>query len=176
MRLIRKGLLVEIYAILISIFCSFLPKVTINALIVPLVIKHKNLFYFFPKYLSTHLGNTLLLNNTPYKTYLNPPFNAIFVEFYEDLPKEDNCFMKIFFPYLEFLHYSKLSIPTFVEFYPFGTIRSLKENNVRFQTLVDNAPWPIMYFCKNHSTFLICSPNFIFCSFLPILSWIFQSH
>ncbi len=99
-------------------------------------IYHKNLSYFFPKYLSTHLGNTLLLNDTPYKTYLNPPFNAIFVEFYEDLPKEDNYLMKIFFPYLEFLHYSRLRILTFVELYPFSTIKSLKEDDVRFWTLM----------------------------------------
>jgi hypothetical protein len=61
-----------------------------------------------------------------YKTYLNPPFNVIFVKSYEYTPKEDNHLMKIHLPYLEFLHYYGLSVPTFVEFYPFGTIRNIK--------------------------------------------------
>ncbi len=30
------------------------------------IIYHKNLSNFFPKYLNTHLGNTLLVNNMPY--------------------------------------------------------------------------------------------------------------
>jgi hypothetical protein len=41
----------------------------------------------------------------------------------------------------DFFHYIKLSIPTFVELYPFGTIKSFKKDNVRFQTLFENAPW-----------------------------------
>jgi hypothetical protein len=43
------------------------------------IIYHKNLSNFFPSYLNTHLGNTLLVDNMPYRTYLNPPFNAIFL-------------------------------------------------------------------------------------------------
>jgi hypothetical protein len=68
----------------------------------------------------------------PYKSYLNLPFNAIFVEFYEYAPKKDNYLMKIFLSYLEFLHNSRFSVPTFVEFYLFDTIKSIKEDNVRF--------------------------------------------
>ncbi len=30
-------------------------------------IYHNYLFYFFPRYLDTHFGNTLLVKNTPYK-------------------------------------------------------------------------------------------------------------
>jgi hypothetical protein len=68
----------------------------------------------------------------PYKTCLNLPFNAIFLKSYEDVPKEDNYLMKIFLPYLKFFHYSGLNVPTFVEFYPFGDITSLKKDNVKF--------------------------------------------
>ncbi len=68
---------------------------------------------------------------------MNPPFNAIFVESYENLPKEDNYFMKTFLQYLEFIHYSRLNVPTFVEFYPFNAIKSIKVDNVRFQTLFE---------------------------------------
>ncbi len=80
---------------------------------------HKNLSDFFLRYLNIHLGNTLLVDNTPYRTYLSPPFNAIFVEFYGYAPKEDNYLMRTLFPYLEFLHYFGFSVPTFVELYPF---------------------------------------------------------
>jgi hypothetical protein len=73
----------------------------------------------------------------PYKTYLNPPFNAIFVEFYEYVPKEDNYIMKTFLPYLKFLHYFGFHVPTFVELYPFGAIKSIKEDDVKFQTLFE---------------------------------------
>jgi hypothetical protein len=72
------------------------------------------------------------VSNMPYKTYLNPPANAIFVKSYEYAPKEDNYLMETLFPYLKFLHHFGFSVPTFVEFYPFGTIKSIKEDDVRF--------------------------------------------
>jgi len=67
-----------------------------------------------------------------YKTCLNLPFSAIFVKSYEDVPKEDNYLMKTLFPYLKFFHYSRLSVPTFVELYHIGDIKSLKEDDVEF--------------------------------------------
>ncbi len=83
-------------------------------------------------YPSTHLGNTLLVDDTPYRTCQNLPFNVIFIKYHEDVPKEDNYFLKAFLPYLKFFHYSGLSVPTFVELYRFGAIRSIKENDVKF--------------------------------------------
>jgi len=62
-------------------------------------IYHENLFDFFHTYHNTQLGNTLLEDDMPYKTCLNLPFNAIFVECYEDLPKEDYYLMKTLFMY-----------------------------------------------------------------------------
>ncbi len=44
--------------------------------------------------------NTLLVDDKPYRTYLNMPFNAIFVESYEYAPKENNYLMKNLFSYL----------------------------------------------------------------------------
>jgi len=121
-------------------------------------------------YLNTHLGNTLLVNDTPYRIYLNPPFNAIFVESYEDLPKEDSYFMKIFLLYLELnLHYSRLNVPTFVKLYPFGAIKSLKENGVRSWMLFKKCTMACYaYFNRNCSISIVCSPNFFFCSFFPL--------
>jgi len=51
-------------------------------------------------YPNTHLENTLLVDDMPYIICLNLPFNAIFVESYEYVPKEDNYLMKILLPYL----------------------------------------------------------------------------
>jgi hypothetical protein len=83
-------------------------------------------------YPNTHLGNTLLVDDMPYRTCLNMPFNAIFVESYEYETKEDKYVMKTLFPHLEFLHYFGLNVPTFVEIYPFGAIKSINEDDVRF--------------------------------------------
>jgi len=108
----------------------------INCLPHDKLIYHKNLFDFFPWYPNIHLGNTLFVDNTPYITYLNPSVNAI-IEFYEYAPKEDNYLTKIFLSYLKFLHNYGLNVPTFMELYPFNAIRSIKENNVKFQTLFE---------------------------------------
>jgi len=64
-------------------------------------IYHKNHFDFFPKYYSVHLGNTLLVDDIIYKTCQNPPFNVIFIESYENMPKEDNYFLGTLLPYLD---------------------------------------------------------------------------
>jgi hypothetical protein len=109
----------------------------------------------------------------PYRTYLNPPFNAIFVESYEYTPKEDNYLMKIFFPYLEFFHNFGLNVPTFVELYPFGAIKSIKEDDVKFWMLFKKCTMAYFAsFCRNHSTSVISSPNILFCFFLAMFFWI----
>jgi hypothetical protein len=85
-----------------------------------------------------------VVHNTPFRICLNPPFNAIFVESYEDVSKEDNYLMKILFPYLEFFHYLGLNVPTFVDFYPYGAIRFLsRKTMLNFGCYSKNTPWPI---------------------------------
>jgi len=44
--------------------------------------------------------------------------------------EEDNYLSGFLFLYLESFHYSGLNVPTFVENYPFGTIRSFKADDV----------------------------------------------
>jgi hypothetical protein len=46
--------------------------------------------------------------------------------------KKDNYIVGIFLPYLESLHYSRLSVPTFLEDYTFGAIKSFNEDDVEF--------------------------------------------
>jgi hypothetical protein len=63
------------------------------------IIYHQNLFDLFPRYLNIHLGNTLSIDNMPYRICQNPPLNVIFVEFYKDTREEDNYLLGTFLPY-----------------------------------------------------------------------------
>jgi hypothetical protein len=45
--------------------------------------------------------------------------------------------MKTIFPYLKFVYNFGLNVFTFVEFYPFGAIRIIKEDDVKFLTLFE---------------------------------------
>ncbi len=65
------------------------------------------------------------------KNMPNPPFNAIFLESYEDVPYDDNYFLRTFLPHLKLFHYYGLRIPTFIKDYPFGAIKNLKEDDVK---------------------------------------------
>jgi len=44
--------------------------------------------------------------------------------------EKDNYLSRTILLYLESFHYSGLSVPTFVENYPFGTIKSFKADDV----------------------------------------------
>jgi len=50
---------------------------------------HKNLDIFFSTYPYTHLGNTLLVDDMPYKSMFNVPYNPIFLELFHDHHGED---------------------------------------------------------------------------------------
>ncbi len=99
----------------------------------------------------------------PYKTYLNLPFNAIFAESYEYVPIKDNYLMKILLPYIECLYYSRFNVPTFVELYPFNTIRSLEKDDVKFQTLLEKCTMACCTnFCKNRLSSIVSSLDILF--------------
>ncbi len=104
------------------------PKYTIigrlNASQPAKVVYHRSLFDFFVKYFDTHLRNTLLLDETLHKTYMNPPFNLMFVESFRH-KNVDNYLVGNVLPYLELLHYYGLNVSMFVEENPFGTIKNV---------------------------------------------------
>ncbi len=54
------------------------------------LIFHKNFNFFFSKHLDTHVGNTLLLDDTFYKSMFNEPFSAIFLESFDNYSKGGN--------------------------------------------------------------------------------------
>ncbi len=63
----------------------------------------------------TYVGNTLLVNNAPYKNMFNELYNAIFLEFnFDGHCGEDNYLLGHVLPYLEFFHLSKYGVSTYV--------------------------------------------------------------
>jgi len=64
---------------------------------------HKNLNVYFFNYLDTCARNTLLVDNTPYKSLFNEPLNVIFIETFKSFDIDDNYMLGVFFPYLEVL-------------------------------------------------------------------------
>jgi len=73
----------------------------------------------------------LLVNNTPYKSIFNGLYNAIVLESFHDLHRDNQYLLGSIFPYLENLHSSKYGVPTFIENNPFGKIICINSNNPR---------------------------------------------
>jgi hypothetical protein len=84
---------------------------------------HVNLDVFFLMFPYTYTSNTLLVDNMPYKNIFNGPYNAIFLESFDNLCGEDQYLLGFLLPYLENLHSSRYDAPTFVECNPSGGIR-----------------------------------------------------
>ncbi len=83
---------------------------------------HKNLDVFFFTFIYIHIGNMLLVDDTPYKNMFNGLYNAIFLESFNDLHGEDRYLLGFVLPYLENLHSFEYDVPTFVEHNPFSKI------------------------------------------------------
>jgi hypothetical protein len=60
---------------------------------------HKNLNGFFLMYPYIHVGNTLLVNNNPYKNMFNELYSAILLESFDSLHGEDNYLLGTIFPF-----------------------------------------------------------------------------
>jgi hypothetical protein len=92
---------------------------------------YKNLDVLFFAYPYTHGGNTLFVENTPYKNMFNGPYNAIFWDSFDGRCGEDHYLLGFVFPYLANLHSFGYYVPTFVEHNPFGRIKCDDRNNSR---------------------------------------------
>ncbi len=64
---------------------------------------HKNLYIFFFTFPYTHIGNTLLVDNTPYKNIFNDLYNDIFLELFDDVHGEDQYLLGFVFPWKIFI-------------------------------------------------------------------------
>jgi hypothetical protein len=92
---------------------------------------HKNLNVFFSTFPYTHAGNTLLINDAPYKSMFNNLYSATFLESFDGLHGEDQCLLGFVLPYLENLDSSRYDVPTFFEHNPFGRIKCIDRNHPR---------------------------------------------
>ncbi len=92
---------------------------------------HKNLDVFFSTYPYIHVNNTLLIDDTPYKSMFNNSHSAIFLESFSSLDGEDQYLLGFVLFYLENFHLSEYIIHTFVEHNPFGGIRCIDQDNPR---------------------------------------------
>ncbi len=99
---------------------------------------HNNLVDSFSKYLGIHLGNILILNDTPQPILHKPPFNAtIFLKTIDNFVDENNYLLKIIFPSLEKMYKSQFSMSIFIKLKPFGEIRSMNIHNLLYKKLFD---------------------------------------
>jgi hypothetical protein len=63
-------------------------------------------------YRYTYVGNTLLVNNAPYKNMFNESYNTIFLEYsFDDLRGEDNYLLGHVLPYLKSFIYLNMVFP-----------------------------------------------------------------
>ncbi len=73
-------------------------------------------------YFYIHIGNTLFVDNTPYKSMFNRPYSAIFLDF-DDLCGEDHYLLGTIILYLESLHLFGYGVFTYVQHNPFAKIK-----------------------------------------------------
>jgi hypothetical protein len=72
---------------------------------------HNNLSFLFSKYSYAHVGNTLLVDDTPYTSLFNGSFNVICVETFEKSRRDDNYLLGTVFTYMEIFIFWNLVFP-----------------------------------------------------------------
>jgi hypothetical protein len=108
---------------------------------------HKNLNVFFLRFLDTHVGNILLIDDMPYKSIFNDSCSAIFLESFESSHRDGDYLLFIVLPYLVSLHSFGFNVQTYIRHNPFGTIRSISCSDLHYNILFENC---------NHS----CEPTY----------------
>jgi hypothetical protein len=74
----------------------------------------------------------LLVDDMPYKSMFNNPYNVSFLESFNDVRGEDQYVLGSIFLYLENLYPSRYNVPTFVEHNSFGRIKYINPDNLGF--------------------------------------------
>jgi hypothetical protein len=75
------------------------------------------------------VSNTLLIDDTLYKSLFNESFSAIFLESFDGVYGDDHYLLGIVLPYLESLHLFWYGVSTFVHHNPFGRIRCINRTD-----------------------------------------------
>jgi len=100
---------------------------------------HQNLVVFFSKYLDARVGNTLLVDNTLYKSLFDGPYNVNFVKTFNNfIGNKNNYLLGDVLPYLEALQSSRLNVRTFVENNPFSSIKHISRNDPKYKMLFED--------------------------------------
>jgi hypothetical protein len=63
----------------------------------------KNHNFFFIKYPYIYVGNALFINDSPYKSMFNGPFNAIFMKSFDVYGRDDNYVLHTILPWNIFI-------------------------------------------------------------------------
>jgi hypothetical protein len=71
---------------------------------------HKNFDVFFLKFPDTHVGNTLLIDDTPYKFIFNDSCSVIFLELFECEHSDGDYLLSTVLPYLVLFHSSGFNV------------------------------------------------------------------
>ncbi len=99
---------------------------------------HKNLDVFFLRFPNTHVGNILLIYDTPYKFIFNDLCSVIFLESFEDLCNNGEIYLLfIVFHYLVSFHSFGFNVQIYVRHYPFGTIGNISHNDPYYNMLFE---------------------------------------
>jgi hypothetical protein len=76
---------------------------------------------------STHVGNTLLVDDIPYKSIFNDSCGAIFLELFEGAGSDGDYLLSIVLPYLVSFHFFGFSVQIYLKHNPFGTIKNISQ-------------------------------------------------
>jgi hypothetical protein len=87
---------------------------------------------------STHVGNTLLVDDTRYKSIFNDLWNGIFVESFEGASNNGDYLFSIVLPYLVSFHFFGFSVQTYMKHNPFGTIKSINQSDPYYKMLFED--------------------------------------
>jgi len=97
---------------------------------------HKNLNVFFLKFPNTHTRNTLLVDDTPYRSIFNDCV-VLFLKSFEGAHSDGDYLLSTILPYLVSLHSFGFNVQTYMKHNPFGIIISISQNDPYYNMLFE---------------------------------------
>jgi hypothetical protein len=90
------------------------------------------------KFLDTHVGNILFVDDMPYKSTSNDLCSVVFWKLFEGSCSDGDDLFSIVFPYLVSLHSFGFNVHTYIRHNPFGIIRSINRNDFYYNMLFED--------------------------------------
>ncbi len=91
----------------------------------------------FSKFLDTHAGHILLVDDTPYKYIFNDSCSLIFLESFEGVSSNGDYLLSTILAYLVSLHSSRFNVQTYLKHNLFGTIKSISWSDSYYNMLFE---------------------------------------